>query len=87
VCAKSHLGLLLLELLLLDLGGELLHSLHRHCLGVVGGIRGQSNDDGLERKGRGTGALCSRGTVARCGLAAEGRVGKAVWGWWVGSDG
>jgi hypothetical protein len=34
---KSHLGLLLLELLLLDLGGELLRGLRRRCLGVVGG--------------------------------------------------
>jgi hypothetical protein len=37
MCAKSHLGLLLLEFLLLDLGGELLRGLRRHCLGVVGG--------------------------------------------------
>jgi hypothetical protein len=44
------------------------------------GYEGQSDGDGLEQKGRGTGALCSCGTAARCGLAAEGRVGEAVWG-------
>jgi hypothetical protein len=49
------------------------------------GIRGQSDGDG--DRGSGTGALCSRGTVARCGLAAEGRVGEAVWDRWAGSDG
>jgi len=67
VCAKSHLGLLLLELLLLDLGGELLRSLRRH-LGVSvlwKGMRGQSDGGGglaktLEQtrtKGKGRGHL------------------------------
>jgi hypothetical protein len=31
-------------------------------------------------------SLRDRGTAARCGLVVEGRVGEAVWGWWVGSD-
>ena len=38
-CGKSHLGLLLLELLLLDLGGELLGGLRRH-LGLSVGRMG-----------------------------------------------
>jgi hypothetical protein len=41
LCEKPHLGLLLLELLLLDLGGELLRSLRRH-LGISVGWKGQS---------------------------------------------
>ena len=70
MCAKSHLGLLLLELLLLDLGGELLRGLRRH-LGVSvswEGIRGQSDGDGglaktleqtrAEGEGKGGSLLC-----------------------------
>lgn len=51
MCAKSHLGLLLLELLLLDLGGELLRGLRRH-LGVSDvweGTRGQSGGGGVAK--------------------------------------
>ena len=51
MCAKSHLGLLLLELLLLDLGGELLRGLRRH-LGVSElweGMRGQGGGGGVAK--------------------------------------
>ena len=34
---RKRLGSLILELRLLDLGGELLRGMRRHCLGVVGG--------------------------------------------------
>jgi hypothetical protein len=46
VCAKSHLGLLLL-----DLGGELLRSLRCHCLGVVGGDTRVERRRSWERNG------------------------------------
>jgi hypothetical protein len=68
-CGKSHLGLLLLELLLLDLGGELLGGLRRH-LGLSVGGRGcggrRGGGGGLAKTlvqtravGVGEGALCT----------------------------
>jgi hypothetical protein len=76
VCAKSHLGLLLLELLLLDLGGELLRGLRRHCLGVVGG------DTRAERRRRRSwerngGSLLARdGCEMRAGSGRQGGRGR-----------
>jgi hypothetical protein len=76
VCAKSHLGLLLLEFLLLDLGGELLRGMRRHCLGVVGG---DMRAEGRRRRSwerNGGSFLAPDG----CELAAEDRVGEAASG-------
>jgi hypothetical protein len=76
VCAKSHLGLLLLEFLLLDLGGKLLRGMRRHCLGVVGG---DMRAEGRRRRSweRNGGSLLA---PDGCELAAEDRVGEAASG-------
>jgi hypothetical protein len=42
----------------------------------VGGDEGRATAMDSSGRGGGTGALCSRGTIARCGPAAEGSDGR-----------